>query len=287
MFLPGMKTVISVSIPEGVSLNLRDFTADCGAAVRPYIGGLRHNAHLGFYGIAPHNTMPALELAAQCGFPACMVVPKVTKDGILVCIHDDTINDTARDEKGNPPEKEMVVWDYSYDELQKWDYGLSKNSIYRGTRLPLLSDFFDLCARTGMRPMFSTHPGLTVDQWRQVKAMLADRGLLRCFHIKSFGLDILKTAYSVFGTEIDGYTFDEGNVLDMQRSGIDLTKCRVGIELRFRLYTREAAQEIISAGMFAAAYAVPRTTSAEYERVISYGVTEFTEDYHCSMGLNW
>lgn len=25
---------------------------------------------------------------------------------------------------------------------------------------------------------------------------------------------------------------------------------------------------------------------SEYERLISFGVTEFTEDYHCSMGLN-
>ena len=292
MFLPGMKTVISVTIPEGTAVSLQNFTADWTDAVRDFTGGLRHNAHLGFLGIAPDNTVPALELAAQCGFPACIVVPKVTKDGVLVCIHDDTINRHARTADGQPIPEEMVVWEHDLEELQTFDYGIARNEIYRGLKMPLLSEFFDLCAKTGMRPMFSTHPGLSVEKWREVKKMLTERGILQNFHIKSFDIEVLKTAYSIFGTEIDGYTYDvhtctPEHIETLRTSGIDARNCRVGIESIYSTYTKEIAQSIIAAGFFASAWNIPRITWADYERLISWGVREFTEDHHCSMGLNW
>ena len=292
LFLPDMSLSVQVEIPEGTVLYLRRFAVSLDGDRRDWNGGLRHNAHLGFWGMAPNNTMPAFELAAFCGFPACIVVPKVTRDGVLVCIHDDTINKTARDCAGEAPPEPVYVADKTYAELSEWEYGSYKNPVYRGTKLPLLSDFFDLCARTGMRPMFSTHPGLTVEQWEQVKEMLSRRGLLKNFHIKSFKMGILKRAYSVFGTEIDGYTFDVGTwdgtqIQTFLESGIDTKSCRVGIEVRFRDYTEEIAKEIVDAGFFAAAWSIRRRDFEEYERLISWGVTEFTEDFHCSMGLNY
>lgn len=292
MFLPEMMLTVHVEIPNGTVLYVKDFGTTHDIAARMWNGGLRHNAHLGFWGIAPDNTMPAFELAAACGFPACIAVPKVTKDGVLVCIHDDTINKTARDKNGNPPAEPIYVWDKTYEELLEWEYGSYKNEIYKGTKIPLLSDFFDLCAKTGMIPMFSTHPGLTVEQWQEVKAMLERRGILKKFHIKSFGIDILKTAYSVFGNEIDGYTFDIGGWNDncietLLNSGIDVNSLRVGIEVQFDEYTENIARAIRDAGLFSAAWNIKRRDFSEYERLISWGVTEFTEDYHCSMGLNY
>lgn len=292
VFLPELSLSVKISLPENTALFIRDFGASFDAPSIEWHGGPRHNAHLGFWGLAPDNTMPAFELAAACGFPSCIVVPKITKDGKIVCIHDDTINRTARDKDGNAPSEPIYVWDKTYAELCEWEYGSYKNQIYKGTKLPLLSDFFDLCKKTGMIPMFSTHPGLTVEQWQEVKTMLEKRGLLKLFHIKSFGIDILKTAYSVFGTEIDGYTYDIGKydetkIPTLLESGIDASACRVGMEVAFDDYTEEIAGEIRSAGFFAAAWNIKRRDFAEYERLMSYGVTEFTEDNHCSMGLNY
>lgn len=292
LFLPQLTLVINIEIPNGTILNIKSFGMGQDTGKADWNGGYRHNAHLGFWGLAPDNTMPAFELAEASGFSSCIVVPKVTKDGILVCIHDDTINRTARDKDGNAPEEPIYVWDKTYDELLEWEYGSYKNEVYKGTKMPLLSDFFDLCAKTGMRPMFSTHPGLTVEQWQQVKNMLEERGLLKNFHIKSFGLSILETAYSVFGTEIEGYTYDVGKwenspVSRLLNSGIDSKSCRVGVEFVFDQYTREIATEIRDAGFFAAAWNIKRCNFSEYQRLFSLGVTEFTEDYHCSMGLNY
>jgi hypothetical protein len=202
------------------------------------------------------------------------------------------INRTARDVQGNAPEEKFAVKDKTYDELQQWEFGSYKNEIYKGTKLPLLSDFFGLCAKTGMRPMFSTHPALTKEQWKQVKEMLKQRGILANFHIKSFRLEVLKTAYSVFGTEIDGYTYDIDNweaslVDELTTSGIDTRACRVGMEVKFDNYTEEIATAIRNAGFFAAAWGIKRRDFEEYEKLMSWGVTEFTEDHHCSMGLNY
>ena len=271
---------------------MKDFATSGDTGAKDRCCGLRHNAHLGFWGLCPDNTLPAFELAAECHFESCIVVPKVTLDGVLVCIHDDTINRTARDSDGNAPDEPVYVWDQTYEELSKWEYGSYKNIIYRGAKMPLLSEFFDLCVKTGMKPMFSTHPGLTVDQWKQVRDMLERRGLLNSFHIKSFMIDVLQTAYSVFGTDIDGYTYDVGTwkdtkIEELKNTGIDAKACRVGIEIRFDDYTEQTAKKIREAGFFAAAWGIKRRDFDEYEQLILWGVNEFTEDYHCSMGLNY
>ncbi len=291
-FLPEMTFTVKIDVPHGTVLKIRSFSTDRTASLVDWNGGPRYNAHLGFWGLAPDNTMPAFELAAVCGFSSCIVVPKVTLDGKLVCIHDDTINRTARDQSGTAPTEPIYVWDKTYEELLRWEYGSYKNEIYKGAKLPLLSEFFDLCAKTGMRPMFSTHPGLDAEQWNQIKEMLKERGILKNFHIKSFRIEQLQTAYSVFGTEIDGYNFDvkewdDSRVDALLNSGIDAKACRVGIEIQFSHYTEEIARAIRKAGFFASAWNIKRRDFSEYERLFDLGVTEFTEDYHCSMGLNF
>ena len=291
-FFADMTLSVCFDIPEGTTLYLKNFSLGSDFPTKVWEGGLRHNAHLGFWGLAPDNTMPAFELAAVSGFHACIAVPKVTADGVFVCIHDDTINRTARDKDGNAPSEPTYVWDKTYDELSRWEYGSYFNEIYRGVKIPKLSEFFDLCAKTGMCPMFSTHPGLTVEQWQEVKAMLEKRGLLKKFHIKSFGADILKSAYSVFGNEIDGYTYDvsswsDTTIANFVNTGIDPKACRAGIEFMFDRYTEEIAKEILDGGYFASAWNIKRRKFSEYEQLISWGVTEFTEDYHASMGLNY
>ena len=75
---------ILVTVPEGTTLFLEDFHNHYSASTRAFVTGLRHNAHLGFSGMAPANTIPAFELAAQCGFTTCICNPKEIGDGSLV-----------------------------------------------------------------------------------------------------------------------------------------------------------------------------------------------------------
>ena len=137
-----------------------------------------------------------------------------------------------------------------------------------------------------MRPMFSTHPELSRDNWLEVKEMLKRYELLPYFHVKAPDRHTLCGAFEVLGTEIDGYTLDvqqmkEDTIERLLKTGIDPTRSRVGIEVRLKNLQDEDAARIRAAGMFAAAWDIPRSDfDAVYGRLIALGVTEFTEDHH-------
>ena len=287
--------------PKGTTVCIRDFGCSSSAWRQPWTGGVRLNAHLGFYGFAPENTLASAAYAAACGYPACIVVPKATKDGELVCIHDDTINRTARDAEGRPVAGgDVFVRDLTLAELRQWEYGSHRHPFWRGEPIPRLSDFFDLCAKTGMRPMFSTHPALTRDEWVRVRAMLKARDILHLFNVKSFDPEVLRLAHEVLGADNEGYTLDVGGTDEasdravdvMEAIGFDKARSRVGIELHCRSMTPDRCRAIKEAGFFASvwglgAWGAPHTPAVRYREMIRMGVTEFTDDYNCSFGLDW
>lgn len=282
---------VCVEIPCGTVVEIRDFSAVYEEST-PRAAHLppRYNAHLGLVGMAPGNTMPAFELAALCGFHTCIAVPKVTRDGKLVCLHDETINSAARHPDGSELQEKVYVNALTYNELLEYDFGIRKGTLYRGTKIPLLEEFFALCAKTGMKPMFSTHPDLSPEKWREVKEMLTRYGLLQHFHVKAPNTETIADAVAVLGSEIDGYTLDvqrleDDSIEKMRKACRGAEGCRIGIEIRHRSCTAEAVRQVLDANMFAAVWNLPRCSFEEYDRLLLLGVSEFTEDHHCSMGL--
>ena len=51
--------------------------------------------------------------------------------------------------------------------------------------------------------------------------------------------------------------------------------------------TEERAAAIRAGGCFASVWNVWRITGERYRELLSMGVTEVTDDYNCSFGLNW
>lgn len=275
-----------VEIPEGSALFFKNFDVSHVQKTPKTDTVMRYNAHLGFLGMAPENTMISFRLAALCGFKHCICVPKVTRDGVLVCTHDETINHAARYADGREPERDVYVGDLSYVELLAYDFGIRKGSVFAGTRIARLDDFFALCAETGMDPMFSTHPELPREKWLEIKNTLKRYELLPKLHVKAPKVSTLQDAWEVFGDEIDGYTLDVQELNDhtiphLLATGIDPTRVRVGIEIRLKNYKDTDAARVRAAGMFAAAWDIPRSDfDAVYGRLQALGVTEFTEDHH-------
>ena len=105
--------------------------------------------------------------------------------------------------------------------------------------------------------------------------------------MKSGNITVLEAAWDTFGDAIDGYTLDNLGPEVLAASRVGQSKKRLGVEWQAKYHTKESVQAIRDAGFFAAAYALKRGPIEEYEKLIEWGVTEFTEDYHCSMGLNW
>ncbi len=293
---PAAELTLSVAIPAGTTVTIRAFGCASSAWRMPWNGGVRLNAHLGFWGFAPENTRAAVTYAAACGYPACIVVPKVTKDGVFVCIHDDSVNRTGHDANGaTAGENHLFVWDLTYEQLLDWEFGSFKHPVWKGEKILLLSDFFDLCAKTGMRPMFSTHPALTREQWVEVRAMLEARNILHRFNVKSFDPEVLRLAHEVLGSDNEGYTFDVGSWNDnrdhaveiLDAIGFDKARSRVGIELYPEAMTQARCDAIRAGGYFAAVWGLSHAPAASFRNFIRLGVTEFTDDYNCSFGLDW
>jgi len=89
-------------------------------------------AHRGFSTVAPENSMPAFGAAVALGAEEIEFDLWSTKDRVLVSLHDSTL-DRVSDGTGN-------VWDYTYEELQKLDFGKKHGEHFAGLRIVRFED---------------------------------------------------------------------------------------------------------------------------------------------------
>lgn len=101
-------------------------------------------AHRGYSTVAPENTIPAFKLAKQMGFNYVECDVQFTSDSVPVLLHNSTINATS-DGEGN-------VSDFTWDELQQYDFGSWKSPIYTGTKIPSFEQFIALCRDIALHP---------------------------------------------------------------------------------------------------------------------------------------
>lgn len=92
------------------------------------VGYPRVCAHRGLMAFMPENTLPSLAAAVAMGAPEIEFDLRRTKDGVIVCIHDDTI-DRVSDGTG-------YVWDMTYEELLQYDFGGKMGDQYKGLKIP-------------------------------------------------------------------------------------------------------------------------------------------------------
>ena len=90
----------------------------------------------------PENTMPAFELAAELHADGVETDVHFSKDGRIMIMHDPKLERTSNGQG--------LVTDYTYDELQVFDFGIKISKEFKGTRIPTMDDLFELCRRSGM-----------------------------------------------------------------------------------------------------------------------------------------
>jgi glycerophosphoryl diester phosphodiesterase len=107
-------------------------------------------AHRGASADAPEHTLAAYELALKHG--ADFVEPdlQLTKDGVLVCLHDTTLErttnvaavfpDRARERNGR---KTWPVADFTLEEIRKLDAGSWKDKKFAGAKVPTFQEMID------------------------------------------------------------------------------------------------------------------------------------------------
>lgn len=91
-------------------------------------------AHRGASGNAPENTVASFDLALEMDADALELDVHMTRDGVLVVLHDATL-DRVRGRSG-------FVRDASLDELKALDVGAWFGPSWRGLRVPTLEEVF-------------------------------------------------------------------------------------------------------------------------------------------------
>ena len=93
-------------------------------------------AHRGLSKRYPENSYIGLKAALELPIDMLEIDVHYTKDKQLVVIHDDTIDRTSNG-RGK-------VIDYTYEQLQQFDFGIKWGEAFKGTRISKLEDILQL-----------------------------------------------------------------------------------------------------------------------------------------------
>ena len=132
---------------------------------RPAVAGRKALvAHRGASAYAPEHTLAAYTLAVEQGADYVEQDLAVTKDGVLVCIHDLTLERTtnveavfptrfSEDTSGPTPVKRWLVHDFTLAEIRQLDAGSWFATTFAGSRIPTFQEAIDLLkGKAGMYP---------------------------------------------------------------------------------------------------------------------------------------
>jgi len=124
--------------------------------------GFDLQGHRGARGLLPENTLPSFQKALDLGVDTIECDMAITKDGVVVIYHDLWLNpDITRGPDGRFLESRgPAISELTFAELQKYDVGRIKPGTeyaktfadqvsVDGTRIPRLSDLFDLVKKSG------------------------------------------------------------------------------------------------------------------------------------------
>lgn len=116
-------------------------------------------AHRGDYKYAPENTLPAFSQAIQKGADGVELDAKLTADGQVVVIHDETVNRTTG--------ANGRVGSFTLEAIRKLDAGSWFDEKFAGTKIPLLEEVFETVGRDKLINIeltnyFSLRDGLVV-----------------------------------------------------------------------------------------------------------------------------
>jgi len=92
-------------------------------------------AHRGFSGEYPENTMVAFRKAIEAGCDGIETDLHMTKDGVIVICHDETIDRTTNGTG--------FICDYTYNELCEFDAGIKFSREFEGEKIPNIDEFLD------------------------------------------------------------------------------------------------------------------------------------------------
>ncbi len=142
--------------------------------------GLDLQGHRGARGLLPENTLPAFARALSIGISTLELDTAVTRDGVVVVSHDAVLNPdiTRGPDEAWIARRDLAIHALTWKELQTYDVGrIRPLTAYArrfpvqqpldGTRIPRLTDVFELAHRAGNKALrFNIETKITPEQPR-------------------------------------------------------------------------------------------------------------------------
>ncbi len=101
----------------------------------------------------PENSTYGIEMARRYGYPAVEMDVKYTKDRVMVCMHDGTINRTMRNASDySKIETPVRVFETLFKDLRE-GYVLESSDPAKRTPIPTLEEMLLACKKNGIVPM--------------------------------------------------------------------------------------------------------------------------------------
>lgn len=170
-------------------------------------------AHRGASGYAPEHTIEAYRLALVQGADFVEQDLAVTKDGVLICLHDDTLERTSNIRSIFPnrfskeglipgPDPHWIANDFTLDEIRQLDMGRWYSGRFRGARIATWQEAVDVVrGKAGLYPELKSPPLYTSRGVDMVKIFVDS--------VKRSGLD---TPTSLATTPMIVQSFDEQTI---------------------------------------------------------------------------
>lgn len=236
--------------------------------------GINYCAHLGFISYAPRNTMPAFELANIAGFNSCVTNANITKDGVLVALHNDTIDATSNGTGS--------IHNMTYEEVSQYDFGGWFNDVYKNTKIPKLEEVLRYMAQTNMHPYIRLNDSFTTAEiYQKIYDICKKYNLLGNVTLKAFSLSLLDEAYKTFGDkaryEYCGYE-DINSVCSHMKNSYGNAEVIIDLEQANKDFQKNV-NIVLSNGIRCSCWTV--NDMGIINDCIKLGVTEFCTDVAC------
>lgn len=226
-------------------------------------------AHRGFSGKYPENTLLAFEKAIQAGADGAELDVHLTKDNVIVVIHDELINRTT--------DGDGFVADYTYNELCRFDASASFRGVYGFNKIPTLREYFELVkpvdgfiTNIELKTGENEYPGIEKAVYDLIKEYeLEDRIIISSFN--HFSVMRFKGVASKIkcGYLTGDWIYDFGEYT--QKRGVEC------VHPRYNSLNSESVAEIKNNNIQINTWTV--NTEAEVERLYSLGIDAVISNY--------
>lgn len=164
-------------------------------------------AHRGCQSLAPENTLASFECAARLGLDAIETDVRLSSDGALVCVHDDTLKrmfgvDRKVSEMTLAELRELVPT--KGKGLKSWPAEM--------LRIPTFAEYLDVCEKYGKVPFIETKGDVAV-----VKPVLDEvhrRGLTKAVVLSAISFDHIREARRLDKEIFVHHIFSSPDLLD-------------------------------------------------------------------------